>query len=227
MPACWPLSCRCAARRRGQLTAASCGPLPAAVPSRPDAFVAYLDERRPAGLQLAAGPGQPAGQHVLGRHRAASPGIGSLRLPAQVAEDWKQRLAFRTDLKAAGFHAPTGWACWCRCGPSTSTSPCGRWKTRAGFRGRCPARSARATSPASPRRKNRSRPGCTSGIRERLPRLPDLLAAAQSHHADQAELLAAAEVAAIGQPLSMPGRRYRRISREQDRARGGCSTGSR
>jgi len=184
-----------------------------------DAFVAYLDERRP-GLDYSSLQGLAS--RLAGTFWADieqhHPGIGSLRLPAQVAEDWKQRLAFRTDRK--GNQVPRtnrlgvlvsvrafylDIALWALEDPSWV-----RWAVPS------PVRQSDLSGFAKEKKQVQAR--MHQRIRERLPRLPDLLAAAGSHHADQEELLAAAEAAAIGQAFEHAGRRYRRISRDEDRA---------
>jgi hypothetical protein len=135
-----------------------------------------------------------------------------------VAEDWKQRLAFRADregnqvartsrlgvlvsvralypgIALRALEGPS-WVQWAVPSPVRQSDLAGFAKEKKQVQARMHQR-----------------------IRERLPRLPGLPAAAGSHHADQAELLAAAEAAAIGQAFEHAGRRYRRISREQDRA---------
>ncbi len=205
---------------RGQLTAAQlvdryqlqCRPAR-------DAFVAYLDERRP-GLDYSSLQGLAS--RLAGTFWADieqhHPGIGSLRLPAHVAEDWKQRLAFRTDrqgnqvprtnrlgvlVSVRAFYLDI--ALWALEDPSWV-----RWAVPS------PVRQSDLAGFAKEKKQVQAR--MHQRIRERLPRLPDLLAAAESHHADQEELLAAAEAAAIGQVFEHAGRRYRRISREEDRA---------
>jgi integrase len=184
-----------------------------------DAFVRYLDERRP-GLDYSSLQGLAS--RLVGtfwtdieRHH---PGIGGLDLPAQVAEDWKQRLAFRTDRKGSqvprtnrlgvlvsvrAFYLDI--ALWALEDPSWV-----RWAVPSPVRQRDLIGFAKEKKQVQARMHQR--------VRERLPRLLDLLAAAEQHHAGQKELLAAAETAAIGQVFEHAGRRYRRISRDQDRA---------
>jgi integrase len=205
---------------RGQLSASQlvdryqlqCGPAR-------DAFVAYLDERRP-GLDYSSLQGLAS--RLAGTFWADieqhHPGIGSLDLPAQVAEDWKQRLAFRTDRKGSqvprtnrlgvlvsvrAFYLDI--ALWALEDPSWV-----RWAVPSPVRQRDLSGFAKEQKQVQARMHQR--------VRERLPRLPDLLDAAESHHADQKALLAAAEAAAIGQAFGHDGRRYRRISRDEDRA---------
>lgn len=184
-----------------------------------DAFVAYLDERRP-GLDYSSLQGLAS--RLVGTFWADieqhHPGIGSLRLPAQVAEDWKRRLAFRIDRKGnqvartnrlgvlvsvRAFYLDI--ALWALEDPSWV-----RWAVPS------PVRQSDLSGFAKEKKQVQAR--MHQRIRERLPRLPDLLAAAESHHADQKELLAATEAAAIGQAFEHAGRRYRRISRSEDRA---------
>ena len=146
------------------------------------------------------------------------PGIGSLDLQARVAEDWKQRLAFRTDRK--GNQVPRtnrlgvlvsvrafylDIALWALEDPSWV-----RWAVPSPVRQRDLSGFAKEKKQVQARMHQR--------VRERLPRLPDLLTAAERHHADQKGLLAAAEAAAIGQTFEHDGRRYRRISRDEDQA---------
>lgn len=184
-----------------------------------DAFVAYLDERRP-GLDYSSLQGLAS--RLVGTFWADieqhHPGIGSLRLPAQVTEDWKQRLAFRTDRKGSQVARTNRLgvlvsvrvfyldiALWALEDPSWV-----RWAVPS------PVRQSDLSGFAKEKKQVQAR--MHQRIRERLPRLPDLLAAAESHPADQEELLAAAEAAAIGQAFEHAGRRYRRISRDEDRA---------
>lgn len=184
-----------------------------------DALVRYLDERRPgldySSLQGLAGRLAGTFWADIEQHH---PGIGSLALPARVAEAWKQRLAFRTDRK--GNQVPRtnrlgvlvsvrafylDIALWALEDPSWV-----QWAVPSPVRQRDLIGFAKEKKQVQARMHQR--------VRERLPRLPDLLAAAESHHAEQEELLAAAEAAAIGQSFEHDGHRYRRISREQDRA---------
>ena len=118
-----------------------------------DLLVDYLAERRPA-LDYAS---LHKLSYTLGRLfwrdlELHHPGIGSLRLAADVATGWKQRIATKTTrsvdnngaitrvLRGPGSTRPTiSW--WC--GPSTSTSSNGRSTTRPdGARGHTPARCA-------------------------------------------------------------------------------------
>ena len=205
---------------RGQLSASQlvdryqlqCGPAR-------DAFVRYLDERRP-GLDYSSLQGLAS--RLVGTFWADieqhHPGIGSLDLPAQVAEAWKQRLAFRTDRK--GNQVPRtnrlgvlvsvrafylDIALWALEDPSWV-----RWAVPSPVRQRDLSGFAKEKKQVQARMHQR--------VRERLPRLPELLAAAERHHADQKGLLAAAEATALGQIFEHDGRRYRRISRDEDRA---------
>lgn len=184
-----------------------------------DAFVRYLDERR---TSLDYSSLQGLASRLVGTFWADieqhHPGIGSLDLPAQVAEDWKQRLAFRTDRK--GHQVPRtnrlgvlvsvrafylDIALWALEDPSWV-----RWAVPSPVRQRDLAGFAKEQKQVQARMHQR--------IRERLPRLPDLLDAAERHHADQKGLLAAAEATALGQAFEHDGRRYRRISRDEDKA---------
>lgn len=184
-----------------------------------DAFVRYLDERRP-GLDYSSLQGLAS--RLVGTFWADieqhHPGVGSLDLPAQVAEAWKQRLAFRTDRK--GNQVPRtnrlgvlvsvrafylDIALWALEDPSWV-----QWAVPSPVRQRDLSGFAKEKKQVQARMHQR--------VRERLPRLPGLLAAAEAHHDDQRALLAAAEAAVLGQIFEHGGRRYRRISRDQDRA---------
>jgi hypothetical protein len=184
-----------------------------------DVFVRYLAERRP-GMDYSSLQGLAS--RLVGtfwadieRHH---PGIDTLRLPAAVAEAWKQRVAFRStdggqpvprrnrlgvlvsvrafylDIAQWALEDP-GWAAWAVPSPVRQADLGGFAKERKQVQARMHQR-----------------------VRERLPRLPDLVEAAERRHAEQKGLLAAAETAEVGQRFVHDGRRYRRIGRDQDRA---------
>ncbi|MCX4853928.1 hypothetical protein OG426_53465 [Streptomyces canus] len=54
-------------------------------------------------------------------------------------------------------------------------------------------------------------------VRERLPRLPELVGTTEAHHGTQKMLLAASQATAVGEAFDYERRRYRRISRREDR----------
>ncbi|MEV0415868.1 hypothetical protein AB0I68_35175 [Streptomyces sp. NPDC050448] len=56
-------------------------------------------------------------------------------------------------------------------------------------------------------------------VRERLPRLPELVDTTEGHHAEQQHLLTAAEATPVGETFEQEGRQYRRIDRKDDETR--------
>ncbi|WP_239311020.1 MULTISPECIES: site-specific integrase [unclassified Frankia] len=184
-----------------------------------DVLVRYLDERRPsldyASLQHLAGHLAGLFWADLERHH---PGIDSLHLPADVAEAWKQRVAvitrngkpvprrnrlgvllsvraFYLDIAQWALEDPS-WVPWAVPSPIRQADLGGFAKEKKTVQARMHQR-----------------------VRERLPRLPDLVDAAERHRAEQGSLLAAAQTADVGQCFEHAGTRYRRIGHDEDRAR--------
>jgi integrase len=200
---------------RGQLT---CAQLVdrygiACRPAR-DMLVRYLEERRPAldygSLQGLAGKLAGNFWADLESHH---PGIGSLRLDAPVAEAWKQRISFVTRpgkppaerknrlgvlMTVRAFYLDiTQWALedpfWI---PWAAPSPV-RQADLAGV-----GKQKKSTQARSHQR-----------IRQRLPRLPDLVGTAETHLARSQELLAAAQAAATGGTFEHDGRTWQHLER--------------
>jgi len=101
---------------------------------------------------------------------ALAPGIDSLRLPPEIAQQWKENLRTKTrtvinttgervEITSPRLNARRNC---CGCAPSTSISPSGRWRSRpAGGRGRCLVRSATPRS-AAPRNASTASPVWTN-----------------------------------------------------------------
>ncbi|MGE7439755.1 tyrosine-type recombinase/integrase [Kitasatospora sp. NPDC001175] len=185
-----------------------------------DLFVRYLDERRPS-LDYSSLSGL-ASQLVgafwadIEKHH---PGISNLHLAPEVAEAWKQRVkvitregkapvprenwasvlasvrAFYLDITEWALEDPN-WAAW------AAPSPVRRCDT-GGFT----------------KVKKKARAKMHQRVRERLPRLPELVDATEQHHADQQQLLSTADATPVGETFTHDGRHYRRIDRKQDRSR--------
>jgi integrase len=183
-----------------------------------DLFVRYLDERRPSldYSTLSAQASQLVGAFwadIENHH----PGIATLRLPAEVAEAWKQRVMF-TRMKEGTEPVPrenwmsvlttvrafyldiaewaledSSWAAWAVPSPVRRSDTGGLTKV-----------------------KKKAQAKMHQRVRERLPRLPDLVDTTERHHADLRQLLAAAEATELGAIFEHGGRRYRRISRQDD-----------
>ncbi len=130
-----------------------------------DLLIRYLDERRP-GLDFSTL--RSMASVLVGQFWADiehhHPDIDTLHLPTEVVAAWKQRLQTLKRVDVAG-QPRRGYARSSPpCGRSTSTSPNGRWKTRAGYRGPRPSPSASPTPPGSPNTSGRSPRRCTSGF---------------------------------------------------------------
>jgi hypothetical protein len=179
-----------------------------------DVLVRYLDERRPA---LDYSSLQGIASRLVGNFWADlerhHPGIDSLRLPAPVAEAWKQRLAFLTQpgqrpverknrlgvlMTVRAFYLDIAqwavedplWVPWAV--PS-------------------PVRQSELGGLAKQKKQEQAR--AHQRIRERLPRLPDLVDTAGNHHREQHALLTAAETTAPGEHFELNGRRWHRLER--------------
>lgn len=179
-----------------------------------DVFVRYLEERRPA---LDYGSMQGLAVKLAGNFWADleshHPGIGSLRLDAPVAEAWKQRIsvltrpgkppaerknrfgvlmtvrAFYLDIAQWALEDPF-WIPWAAPSPVRQADLAGMSKHK---------KSAQARS--------------HQRVRQRLPRLPDLVGTAEAHLARCQELLAAAQAAGIGDSFDHDGRTWQRLGR--------------
>lgn len=193
--------------------AIQCGPIR-------DVFVRYLDERRPS-LDYSSVSGL-ASQLVgafwadIEKHH---PGISSLHLAPEIAEAWKQRVkvinrpgkdpvpreawasvlttvrAFYLDIAEWALEDPS-WAAWAVPSPVRRSDTGGFTKV-----------------------KKKARAKMHQRVRERLPRLPELVDTTEQHHAHQKRLLAAAEATPIGETFALDGRDYRRIDRKGDQLR--------
>lgn len=179
-----------------------------------DLLTRYLNERRPAldyssFLNLT---GILAGTFWgdLERHH---PDLHTIRLPADIAEAWKKRLENRTDWRTGRQH------------PRSVSDQMGiKVKVRAFYLDiqkwapedpswapwavPCPIRKSEVTGLAKMRREVSAR--MHQRIRERLPRLGELVEAAESWRAEQTALLAAAAAAAGGEAFEHQGRAYQR-----------------
>ncbi|WP_234542756.1 tyrosine-type recombinase/integrase [Streptomyces shenzhenensis] len=183
-----------------------------------DVLVRYLDERRPA---LDYGSLRGIASRLIGNFWADlechHPSIDSLRLPAPVAEAWKQRLAFLTrpglqqverknrlgvlmtvrafylDIAQWAVEDPF-WVPWAVPSPVRQSELGGRAKHKKQEQARSHQR-----------------------VRERLPRLLDLVDTAESHHRGQQALLTAAEAVVPGEHFTIEGRRWRRLARAEFR----------
>jgi hypothetical protein len=205
---------------RGQLTTAQMvDRYRISSPAIREVFITYLDQRRP-GLDYSSLQGLAS--RLVGNYWADiqrhHPDLDTLHLPADVAEGWKQRAAFvikdgkapvarqnrlgvlvsvrafYLDIAQWALEDPR-WAPWAVPSPVRQADLAGFAKTKKAVAARMHQR-----------------------VRERLPRLPDLVAAVDQYRGEQARLLAAAEATVVGQEFDHAGHHYRRISRDQDRA---------
>ena len=176
-----------------------------------EVLVRYLEERRP-GLDyttvrdLAASLAGLFWADIEQHH----PEVTSLHLPADVATAWKERIrflktrpgqarrdpihtlttvrAFYLDLQEWALEDAT-WAQWAAPSPVRKADTAGQAKLK-----------RKITSEMHQR------------VRERLPRLPELVASAERHRASQEALLGAARAAAIGETFEHEGVTYRHVS---------------
>ncbi|MER5562123.1 site-specific integrase [Streptomyces sp. NPDC002506] len=183
-----------------------------------DVLVRYLDERRPS-LDYSSLSGL-ASQLVgafwadIEKHH---PEVTGLHLAPDVAEAWKHRVktisregktpiprtqwpsvlasvrAFYLDLAEWALEDPS-WAAWAVPSPVRRSDTGGFTKVK------------KATAKMHQR------------VRERLPRLPELVETTEHHHAIQQRLLAAAVAVVVGEPFVHDGRHYRRIDRAEHRS---------
>ena len=180
-----------------------------------DLLIRYLGERRP-GVDYGTFRGIVG--DLAGRFWADiehhHPGIDNLHLPDEVAQAWKQRMAVVTApdgstrprrnrfdilVRVRGFYLDirewaledASWAAW--------VVP-------------CPVRRGDTDGMHKARQKQTAE--MHQRVRERLPRLPVLVDAAERHLADQTALLAAATAAAIGSTFEHAGSCYRRVIRK-------------
>jgi integrase len=176
-------------------------------------LIRYLDERRPhldysTFRNLAA---QLAGL-FWADIEAHHPEIGTLHLPTEVAEAWKQRMAFRKSVangsrcpRKAVIEALTNVRAfyldiqeWAQEDPS--------WVPWA-----APSPVRKADTAGQAKRKRAQQSWSHQRIRERLPHLPLLVANTERHRDDQAELLAKVTAASVGDLIEHGGRTYRRV----------------
>jgi Phage integrase family len=147
---------------------------------------------------------------------AHHPGIDTLHLPGQVADAWKERLAFQkskpgqpprprksmhmifTHVRALYLdiqqwaHQDPSWVPW------AAPSPVRREDTA-----------------GQARRRQQVASEIHQRIRDRLPHLPALIASAEKHRDSQAGLLSLAKATPIGSTFSHDGKTYRRITSKQ------------
>jgi integrase len=185
-----------------------------------DVLVRYLEERRPSldytSLQHLASRLVGAFWADIEKHH---PGINTLDLPTEVAEAWKERIRFITregkdpiprqtrtavltgvrafylDIQQWALEEPS-WAAWAVPSPVRKADTGGFTKVKKKVRTRMHQR-----------------------VRERLPRLPELVDTTEAHHSTQNKLLAAAQATSVGEIFDHGGRGYRRISRREDRTK--------
>ena len=183
-----------------------------------EVFIRYLDQRRP-GLDYSSLQGLAS--RLVGNFWADiqrhHPDLDTLHLPADVAQAWRQRTgfvikdgqppvprqnrlgvlvsvrAFYLDIAHWALEDAT-WARWAAPSPVRQADLAGFAKNKKTVQARMHQR-----------------------VRERLPRLPDLLDAVDRYRTEQTRLLAAAEATAVGQEFAHQGRHFRRIGRDQDR----------
>ncbi len=176
-----------------------------------DVLVRYLNERRPAldYSSMSGLAGTLAGLFWadIERHH---PGLSTVNLPPDVAQDWKQRLRFVTtskgqctprknhlnalaqvrsfylDIQEWAMEDPT-WATWAAPSPVRRSDLIGMGKAR------------RKTVSEMHQR-----------VRERLPHLSMLVDNAEAHRSGQAQLLAAAKSVPVGQAFQHNGVAYLR-----------------
>lgn len=177
-----------------------------------DALIRYLDERRPAMdyksfLNLT---GLLAGT-FWADIEAHHPGIASLHLPADAAAEWKQRLQHWTGRD--GRQRPRERYLPVLMQVRSFYLDIAEWATQdptwAAHAVPCPVR--RGDTAGWARQQRRTTAAIHQRIRERLPQLPVLAAAAESRRATQQALLAAAQATSIGDAFECDGTRYRRI----------------
>ncbi|MFI8392463.1 tyrosine-type recombinase/integrase [Streptomyces sp. NPDC085540] len=185
-----------------------------------DLFVRYLDERRPS-LDYSSLSGLAS--QLVGAFWADvekhHPGISGLHLAPEVTEAWKQRVkvitregkepvprenrvsvlasvrAFYLDIAEWALEDPS-WAAWAVPSPVRRSDTGGFTKV-----------------------KKKARAKMHQRVRERLPRLPELVATTEQHHADQQRLLSAAEATPVGETFTHDGRHFQHIDRKNDRTK--------
>ena len=177
-------------------------------------MIRYLAERQPgldhSSLRTLAAQVVNLFWADIERHH---PGIDSLHLPADVAEAWRHRVrfkgdgrpratamsvlnrvrAFYLDLQQWALDDPS-WAPWVAPSPVRASDTAGH---------------AKAKSRVTARMHQR--------IRERLPKLPALVDAAERHLREQQHLLQAATAAAIGEEVTVAEITYRRVQTSASR----------
>lgn len=183
-------------------------------------LVRYLEERRPSldntSLQGLASRLVGAFWADIEKHH---PGIDTLDVPAEVAEAWKERIRFITrdgkepvprrtrtavltgvralylDIQQWALEDPS-WAAWAVPSPVRKADTGGFTKVKKKVRAKMHQR-----------------------VRERLPRLPELVDSTEAHHSTQKRLLAVAQATTVGETFDYEGQHYRRISRREDRTK--------
>lgn len=185
-----------------------------------DVLVRYLDERRPSldysTLQGLASRLAGVFWADIERHH---PDIDTLALPPEVAEAWKHRVAFRAPdsnhgpgLRASRFHVLMNVrafyldiAQWALEDPSWAP-----WAAPS------PVRRSDLTKQVEKARKE-TRARMHQRVRERLPRLPELVDTATDHLAAQQALLTAASATVVGDRFDYNGHTWRRIASAEGR----------
>jgi integrase len=144
---------------------------------------------------------------------AHHPGIDTLHLPHEVADAWKERLAFHNSRPGEpprprkSMHTVLTYVRafyldiqeWAHQDPS--------WVPWA-----APSPVRREDSAGQARRRQQVTSEIHQRIRERLPHLPTLVASADRHRQSQAELLGLAKATPVGEHFTCEGRTYRRIT---------------
>lgn len=143
---------------------------------------------------------------------AHHPEVTTLRLPCEVAEAWKQRMAFRK-ADAGGSRRPRKAVIEALTNVRAFYLDIQEWALEdpswAQWAAPSPVRKADTTGQAKRRKAQQS--WSHQRIRERLPHLPILIASAERHRDDQAELLVKITAVPVGDVVEHGGRTYRRV----------------
>ncbi|MEU4396903.1 site-specific integrase, partial [Kribbella sp. NPDC023855] len=179
-----------------------------------DLLVRYVAERQPAmdlnSLQTLASQLVNLFWVDIERHH---PEIDSLHLPADISEAWRHRIQFKADgrpratamsvlTRVRAFYLDLqqwavddpSWAPWVAPSPVRASDTEGHAKA-----------------------KRRTTARMHQRIRERLPKLPALVDAAEHHLRDQQQLLQTAATAQVGEQFTLAGITYRRVQTNASR----------